>query len=124
MRQVRALYAVTAAVVLAIVVPPAIAQCNPACQGDFNSDQTVTVDEIIIAVNNAIGGCGGSAEQQGCVASGGSVFTTLCCSGTPEFPNTCQIGTCGCAPQFSRSVTACDCGEGRCFNRTQRRCVP
>jgi hypothetical protein len=109
--------------VLSHCVSPSAAQCNPACQGDFNLDQEVTVDEIIVAVNNALGSCEPSLEQQGCLASGGTVSTGLCCSAAPEFPDTCAIGTCGCAPQFSREVSMCECGEGRCFDRQQRACV-
>jgi hypothetical protein len=104
-------------------VPPAAAQCNPACQGDFNLDGQVTVDEIIVSVNNALHGCA-SAEQQGCVDSGGTVSTDRCCTASPDFPDTCGLGACGCAPQFSHDVSFCDCGDGACFNRELRSCVP
>lgn len=33
------------------------AQCSPDCQGDFNLDGQVTVDELVTAVNNALVGC-------------------------------------------------------------------
>jgi len=99
------------------------AQCNPTCQGDFNLDGRVTVDEIIIAVNNALTGCSETAEQ-GCVDSGGTVSSTLCCAGVGDFPDTCAIGPCGCAPQFSSEVKICNCGAGTCFNPDQRACVP
>ena len=32
------------------------AQCNH-CEGDFNGDGEVTINEIIVSVNNALGGC-------------------------------------------------------------------
>ncbi|MCK6555726.1 hypothetical protein L6Q96_14310 [Candidatus Binatia bacterium] len=120
----RLFVAIAAMSALALAASASVAQCNPTCQGDFNSDQQVTVDEILVAVNNAMGNCGGSAEQRGCLASGGSVSTTLCCSSAPDFPDMCEIGACGCAPMFSRNVPTCDCGLGRCFSRAQLACVP
>ena len=111
------------AVLFCLLTGGARAQCNPTCQGDFNQDGRVTVDEIITSVNNALTGCGESPEQQGCIDSGGSVSTGPCCSAAPEFPDTCGIGSCGCAPEFSRDVSICNCGSGACFNRDQRACV-
>jgi hypothetical protein len=122
--QPRRVIAVMFAAALALPAQPLAAQCNPSCQGDFNSDQQVTIAELVTAVGNALGGCEASPEQQGCLASGGSVSTASCCVTAPEFPDTCGIGPCGCAPQSSRDVTVCDCGGGRCFDRDQRACVP
>ena len=116
---------VLAAVMVAALVSVATragAQCNASCQGDFNSDQQVTIDELVAAVHNALVGCGGAAEE-GCIASGGTVSTGSCCSSAPDFPDTCQIGSCGCAPGLSRDLPICDCGEGRCFDHDQRACV-
>lgn len=104
-------------------VEPVRAQCNPVCQGDFDIDGQVTVDEIIISVNNALSGCGDSLER-GCTDSGGTVSTGLCCIGVGDFPNTCSIGSCGCAPQSSSEVKICSCGPDTCFNPDQRACVP
>ena len=114
--------AMLAAAVFCISASHAFGQCNPTCQGDFNQDGRVTIDEIITSVNNALAGCGETPEQQGCIASGGTVSTAPCCSTAPEFPDTCSIGSCGCSPQFSREVSICNCGAG-CFNRDQRACV-
>lgn len=119
-----AIMAMFAAAALGSPPAPAAAQCNPSCQGDFNSDQQVTIDELVAAVGNALGGCGESAEQQGCLASGGMVSTASCCASAPDFPDTCQIGACGCAPQSSREVSFCECGDDQCFDRDQRACVP
>lgn len=121
--QQRAMTAMFAAAVLSFVVSPSAAQCNPTCQGDFDLDQHVTVDEIVVVVNNALEGCEPSLEEQGCLDSGGTVTTALCCSTAPVFPDTCSIGSCSCAPQFSIEVPLCDCGAGRCFDRDQRACV-
>jgi hypothetical protein len=114
------------AMLAAVVCTPvsrARGQCNPTGQGDFNQDGRVTIDEIITSVNNALEGCGATPEQQGCIDSGGTVSTAPCCSTAPDFPDTCAIGACGCAPEFSRGVSICDCSVGRCFNREQRACV-
>lgn len=119
----RTMLAILTAAVFCIPVPDAGAQCNPTCQGDLNLDGQVTVAEIIVAVNNALQGCSATPEQLGCIASGGTVSTGPCCTGAPDFPDTCSIGSCGCAPQFSSDVSICNCGSGTCFSRDQRACV-
>ena len=123
MKRTVSMIAVFASAVFCLSAPRLWAQCNPTCQGDFNLDGQVTVAEIITAVNNALAGCGGTPEQ-GCVNSGGTVSSALCCAGVGDFPDTCPIGPCGCAPQFSSEVSICNCGTGTCFNRDQRACVP
>lgn len=56
------------------------------------------------------------AAEQGCLDSGGAVTSSTCCTGGGDFPNTCLIGACGCAPDASHEVRACDCGDARCFD--------
>ena len=51
-----------------------------------------------------------------CRLSGGTVTTQLCCKSVSDFPNTCLIGACGCLPDNSHEIKACDCGEGKCWN--------
>jgi hypothetical protein len=38
--------------------------------------------------------------QEGCEGTGGTVETSTCCQGVGDFPNTCGVGQCGCAPEF------------------------
>lgn len=57
----------------------------------------------------------GSAAQ-GCSDSGGTVTSALCCGSASDFPNTCLIGACGCAPDASHEVRVCECGDTRCFD--------
>ena len=64
----------------------------------------------------------GCSLEQGCVNSGGAMTTALCCQGVSDFPNTCAVGSCGCALEYSHQVLACDCGPGKCFDGTV--CVP
>jgi len=51
-----------------------------------------------------------------CMAAGGTVKTQLCCGSARDFPNTCNIGACGCSPENSKTVLVCDCGAGKCWN--------
>lgn len=56
-----------------------------------------------------------------CISSGGTITTGLCCgigsfSTQENFPNTCLIGACGCAPTASHKVQSCDCGNNKCWN--------
>ncbi len=57
-----------------------------------------------------------SAQEKACLASGGTPGTALCCQSVGDFPNTCLIGACGCAPNYSHQVKTCDCSEEKCFN--------
>jgi hypothetical protein len=59
---------------------------------------------------------GPSPLAQACVEAGGSVTTGLCCAGASDFPETCGIGACGCAPSASREVARCECPDGTCWN--------
>jgi hypothetical protein len=49
-----------------------------------------------------------------CTATGGTVSSSLCCSATADFPNSCLVGACGCAPDYSHTISTCDCTTG-CF---------
>ena len=51
-----------------------------------------------------------------CTSTGGSLETTLCCKSASDFPNSCLIGACGCAPGNSHDVKTCTCGEEKCFD--------
>ncbi len=55
-------------------------------------------------------------EEQVCMDSGGIVSTGMCCKSAGDFPDTCAIGACGCAPEYSHEVKICDCGENKCFD--------
>ncbi len=63
-----------------------------------------------------------TTKEQGCLNSGGNVSEEMCCKIPGDFPNTCLIGACGCAPNESHEIKICDCGAGKCFNGTE--CVP
>ena len=51
-----------------------------------------------------------------CLNSGGTISTGLCCQSTGDFPNSCAVGACGCAPEYSHEVKVCDCGKDKCFD--------
>jgi len=55
-------------------------------------------------------------KAQACIDSGGIVSSNLCCESAGDFPGSCAIGACGCAPEYSREVRVCDCGEDKCFD--------
>ena len=50
--------------------------------------------------------------------------TSSCCASSGDFPNTCLIGACGCAPANSHQVKTCDCGPGKCFDGSACVAVP
>jgi len=84
--------------------------------GDANGDGSITVNEIVAGVNNALGGCAPSPAEQGCLNSGGTVASAMCCASSGDFPDTCAVGACGCAPDASHAVRVCTCGAENCFN--------
>lgn len=94
-----------------------VADCEA---GDANADGEISIDELIRAVRAALEGCPPSPRER-CLASGGTVTSGLCCIGVGDFPDTCAIGVCGCAPDFSEEALLCDCGPERCFGA--RGCV-
>jgi hypothetical protein len=53
-----------------------------------------------------------------CVASGGTVGMTKCCASAGDFPATCAVGACSCAPSSSHNVKTCTCGTGKCWDGT------
>lgn len=60
----------------------------------------------------------GDSQDNGCVESGGIVKTSLCCRGIGDFPSTCAVGACGCAPENSHIILACLCPDDMCFDGT------
>lgn len=56
-RALRGLVIAAAFAVPLLAAPAVRAQCEGACVGDANGDRNVTIDELILAVNNALGGC-------------------------------------------------------------------
>lgn len=56
------------------------------------------------------------SKEAACLASGGTVQTSLCCGAGADFPNLCAIGACGCAPQSSKDTKVCSCPKGMCFD--------
>ena len=52
-----------------------------------------------------------SEKEKACINSGGTIRTMHCCKSVGDFPNTCLIGGCGCALEYSHEVKYCDCGD-------------
>ena len=48
--------------------------------------------------------------------------TASCCGLVGDFPSTCLLGACGCAPESSHAVQVCQCPSGQCFDG--KSCVP
>lgn len=67
------------------------------------------------ATNNQQTG-GQKTKDQSCLDSGGAIETSSCCQSASDFPNSCIIGACGCAPASSHQVKTCNCGAGKCFD--------
>ena len=73
-------------------------------------------DGSILEFQPAPGQDGLLSPAERCIRSGGTVGTANCCGLAGDFPSTCLVGACGCAPGNSRSVQACLCPPGQCFD--------
>lgn len=87
------------------------------------ADRDVAFQSANSAYNSAVTACQNQPDPKlACTNSGGILGTTQCCNSASNFPNTCNVGACGCALAYSHNITVCNCGAGRCFNGTS--CVP
>jgi hypothetical protein len=65
------------------------------------------------------GHCVTSAADAGttlCTETGGTVSTADCCESSGNFPDTCEIGACGCPASGSHTVDTCECPSGKCYS--------
>jgi hypothetical protein len=98
---------------IALEIAP-LADCPDA---DGDDDGRVAINELIRTVAVALGSdVPFECDARRCEATGGSVAVGLCCRTTGDFPDTCAVGACGCAPEESHEVAICSCGEGQCFD--------
>ncbi len=88
--------------------------CNPAC---YYSTPRCMMPSIMCNATEQM------AKARGCVNSFGNVTTKSCCKSVSDFPDTCMIGACGCSPDNSHDVVACECGEGRCWDSSRLMCM-
>ncbi len=63
-------------------------------------------------------GLAACGKEHGCTETGGTVVILQCCALAPDFPNTCVIGACGCAPAGSVPRQVCQCPGNECFDGT------
>jgi hypothetical protein len=68
-------------------------------------------------------GTGGSSTSDAggnladlCSTTGGTISTQSCCSSAANFPNSCEVGACGCSPTNSKTISMCLCKSGTCFD--------
>jgi hypothetical protein len=60
---------------------------------------------------------GGSLAEL-CSTTGGTISSQLCCASdlVSDFPDSCSVGACSCAPTSSKMVSTCSCKAGTCFD--------
>src|SRR6185295_11991799 len=51
------------------------------------------------------------------------VSASLCCGSVADFPDTCNVGACGCSPENSHSINTCLCPGGGCFSAVTKTCA-
>jgi hypothetical protein len=82
---------------------------KPMSEADCKTQITIYSPQFLVAA---------VAHNARCVESGGIVSTASCCQSSGNFPNSCLIGACGCAPEYSHEVSVCVCPDGMCFDGT------
>jgi len=58
-----------------------------------------------------------------CTSTGGTITTHSCCRMLGDYPETCLVGACSCSPANSHEVKYCDCGQGKCWDSREGKCV-
>jgi len=101
--------------------------CNCGCYNKDNLPSSTGGECFCLAPTSCKcvnGKCEGVFEdlEQACINSGGTVETGLCCLSVGDFPDTCVVGACACAPEHSHEVKVCRCPEGKCWDGNI--CVP
>jgi len=64
-----------------------------------------------------------STASQCFLTAMGRVSASICCAGTGDFPDTCNVGACGCSSASSHSVNTCLCPGGGCFSAANNSCA-
>jgi hypothetical protein len=92
----------------------AATDASSATDSSSASDSSSTTDA---AASDGAAAADSAAAVHACTSSGGTVGTSSCCLSAQDFPNTCGIGACSCAPGSSHTVQVCNC-PGGCFDGT------
>ena len=108
---------------------PTDGETNDGPVSDTAAAETLASDAA--ATDSATDGATGTDASDGgltaavlCTSTGGTPKTSSCCAATSDFPNTCNVGACGCAPASSVFVSTCACPTGTCFTRERGCAVP
>ncbi len=87
--------------------------------GDLQCLLNPSADALALAHDAAVllgtGASDSSSDAQLCMTTGGLIANNLCCTGTGDFPSSCPIGACTCAPTNLHAIEACVCPNGGCF---------
>jgi hypothetical protein len=99
---------------------PSAPDANPDRGGDFDAPADLAEARADVpgppeAGSEAVGDRVVSPLMDRCVSTGGRVESALCCETVLDFPHSCLVGACGCAPSSSHSVLTCVCPEAQCF---------
>ena len=99
--------------------PVACLAPQPVCAPPYALSYTNVCFEGCVLQSECAGADAGSSIDASspaalCTATGGQVSSALCCNSVTDFPNSCLIGACGCAPSSSHTVSTCTCAAG-CF---------
>jgi|SRR5579862_2237121 len=91
---------------------PALGQTQ--CLGDFNGDGTVTIAELITAINNALYGCDGGSPPKTCGDAAVMQAFASCVSASSEATCVSAGGSWGPYPFSRRPGCFCKTGQAGC----------
>ena len=97
-----------------------VGRCTGACPPDPGqvdaARDTAAPDTIVSMPDTGIADASGLSAL--CTSTGGQVGQSLCCGSASDFPSSCLVGACSCAPTSSHTVASCSCPNGGCFDPT------
>ncbi|MDB4931110.1 MAG: hypothetical protein JWM10_3594 [Myxococcaceae bacterium] len=94
-------------------VPASDVQTSDVPASDVQTSDVQTSD---VPASDVPASDGGDVLAARCTATGGTISSGLCCLASGDFPNSCGIGGCSCAPASSHTIQRCTCPTGQCFN--------
>lgn len=88
--------------------------CSTSSTG--GADASAAYDSGMDSASSSDSAIGEGGASTLCASTGGTVSSSSCCQAAGDFPDSCKVGACGCAPASSHTVKTCVCPTGKCFD--------
>jgi hypothetical protein len=99
-----------------LAAPSNVTSGNLKCLGNASAVEIALAQDVDVLLG--ITDTDSSINARACETTGGEISNGLCCTGSGNFPDTCAIGACSCAPTSVHVVDTCLCPTGGCFEKS------